>query len=125
MGKDGVRNVKRDSRPVAEIRERTTRQMSDIRDQLRATNARVGREVCHLVSVGTGVVRMRELNAEGKLPGFEHPSQLFSGGIGHGSPAIGHLCTYTFYAAVLQRDPQPLGAVISSYRRRALLTSAH
>ena len=82
--------------------------MDDIRIQLRATNARIGREVCFLVPVGTGVVRLRELLAEGKLPGFEKPSQLFSDDIGHGSPALSHLCTYLFYAAVFHRDPREL-----------------
>ena len=108
LGKDGITNAERDTRPVTEIRERTTRHMNDIRTQLRATNARVGREVCNLVPVGTAVVRMRELIAEGKLPGFNKPSHLFSDDIGHSSPAVNHVCTYMFYAAVFQRDPREL-----------------
>lgn len=108
LGKDGIENAERDTRPVAEIRERTLRHMNEIRAQLRTTNARVGREVCHLVPVGTAVVRLRELLAEGMLPGFEKPSQLFNDDIGHGSPAILHLGTYMFYAAVFHRDPRGL-----------------
>lgn len=93
---------------MAEIRERTLRHMHEIRAQLQAVNTRVGREVCRLVPVGIGVVRLRELLAEGKLPGFEKPSQLFNDDIGHGSPAILHLGTYMFYAAVFHRDPRGL-----------------
>lgn len=108
LGKDGITNAERDGRPVAEIRERTTRHMNEIRTQLRATNERVGRDVCRLVPIGLGVVRLREMIAEGKLPGFEKPSQLFHDDIGHGKPPIHHLCTYMFYAAVFQRDPRGL-----------------
>ena len=108
LGKDGIKNAERDTHPVAEIRERTTRHMDEIRTQLRATNARVGHEVCHLVPLGAAVVRLRELIAEGNLPGFDQPSQLFSDDIGHGSPAIHHLCTYMFYATVFHRDPREL-----------------
>lgn len=108
LGKDGIVNAQRDERPVAEIRERTLRHMEEIRTQLRAVNTRVGRNVCRLVPVGLGVVRLRELVAEGKLPGFERPSQLFYDDIGHGKPPIHHLCTYMFFAAVFQRDPRGL-----------------
>jgi hypothetical protein len=108
LGKDGIKNAERDTRPVEEIRERTLRHMNEIRAQLQAVNKRVGREVCRLVPVGIGVVRLRELLAEGKLPGFEKPSQLFNDDIGHGSPAVLHLGTYMFYAAVFQRDPRGL-----------------
>jgi hypothetical protein len=108
LGKDGITNAQRDERPVAEIRERTAKHLEDIRTQLRATNARVGREVCSLVPVGTGVVRLREMIAERKLPGFEKPSQLFYDDIGHGKAPIAQLMTYLYYIAVLHRDPRPL-----------------
>lgn len=108
LGKDGITNAERDTRPVAEIRERTAAHMNEIRTQLRATNKRVGREVCFLVLVGLGVIRLRELIAEGKLPGFDKPSQLFHDDIGHGTAPIHHLATYMFYAAVFHRDPRGL-----------------
>ena len=73
LGKDGLKNIERDGRPVSEIRERTARHMEEIRAQLRATNARVGREICTLIPVGTAVVRLRELVADGKLPALNGP----------------------------------------------------
>lgn len=110
LGKDGIKNAERDARPVSEIRDRTSRHMEEIRAQLRATNARVGREVCMLIPVGTGVVRMRELLAGGKLPGFTKPSQLFVDDIGHNHAAISHLQTYMYFAAIFHRDPRGLKA---------------
>jgi hypothetical protein len=108
LGPQGITNTQRDERPVAEIRDRTARHMEEIREQLRSVNRRVGRDLCTLVPVGAGVVRLRELVAEGKLPGFERPAQLFSDDIGHASPAVSHLATYMFYIALFQKDPRPL-----------------
>ena len=108
LGKDGIKNAERDSRPVSEIRDRTTKHMDEIRAQLRATNARIGREVCTLIPVGTAVVRLRELIAEGALPGFEKPSQLFVDDVGHNHTVIGHLAVYMYFAAVLHRDPREI-----------------
>lgn len=108
LGKGGITNAQRDTRPVSEIRERTMKHMSEISNQLTAINERAGREVCTLIPVGMGVVRLRELLAEGGLPGFTRPSQLFSDNIGHAHPAVLHLCCYMYYAAVFQRDPRGL-----------------
>ena len=108
LGKDGLKNIERDGRPVSEIRERTARHMEEIRAQLRATNARVGREICTLIPVGTAVVRLRELVADGKLPGFERPAQLFNDDIGHAKAPVLHLCAYMYFTAVFQRDPRGL-----------------
>jgi hypothetical protein len=110
LGKDGIKNAERDNRPVSEIRDRTARHLDEIRTQLRATNARSGREVCTLIPVGTAVVRLRELIAAGKLPGFTKPSQLFVDAIGHNHPIISHLQTYLYFAAVFHRDPRELKA---------------
>lgn len=110
LGKDGIKNPERDTRPVSEIRERTAKHMEEIRAQLRATNARIGREVCTLIPVGAAVVKLREMIAEGKLPGFTKPSQLFVDDIGHNHPVISHVQTYMYYAAVFHRDPRELKA---------------
>ena len=108
LGKGGIKNAERDTQPVSGIRERTLKHMDDIRAQLRTINQRVGREVCVLVPVGAAVVRLRELIAEGKLPGIEKPSQLFVDDIGHAHPAILHLCTYMYHAAVFHHDPREI-----------------
>lgn len=108
LGKGGIKNAERDTQPVAGIRERTAKHMNEIRTQLRTINQRVGREVCVLVPVGAAVVRLRELIAEGKLPGLEKPSQLFVDDIGHAHPAILHLCTYMYHVAVFHRDPREI-----------------
>jgi len=111
LGKGGIKNGERDTQPVSSIRERTLKHMHDIRAQLRTINQRVGREVCVLVPVGAGVVRLRELIAEGKLPGIDKPSQLFVDDIGHAHPAILHLCTYMYHAAVFHRDPREINGL--------------
>jgi len=108
LGKDGISNDERDLRPVSEIRDRTTRHMEDIRTQLRATNARVGRNVCTFVPAGAAVVRLRELIAENSLPGFSKPSQLFYDDIGHGKAPIAQLLNYMYYIAIFHRDPREL-----------------
>jgi hypothetical protein len=108
LGKDGIKNAERDARPVSEIRDRTAKHMEDIRTQLRATNQRIGREVCTLIPVGTAVVRLRELIAERKLPGFEKPSQLFRDDIGHPQAIVSQLVNYLYYIAIFHRDPREL-----------------
>jgi len=111
LGKGGIRNAERDQQPVSGIRERTAKHMDDIRAQLRSINQRAGREICLLVPVGAGVVKMRERLAEGKLPGFEKPSQLFSDDVGHAHPAVLHLCAYMYHAAVFHRDPREIAGL--------------
>lgn len=108
LGKDGITNAERDLRPVSEIRDRTERHVAAIRAQLQATNARLGREVCTIVPVGPAVVHLRERIAEGTLPGFERPSQLFVDDLGHTTAAIQHVCAYLYFAAVFRQDPQEL-----------------
>jgi hypothetical protein len=108
LGKDGIKNAERDTRPVSEIRERTAKHMEDIRTQLRATNQRIGRQICTLIPTGTAVVRLRELIAEGKLPGITKPSELFNDDIGHGRAAIAQLNNYLYYIALFHRDPREL-----------------
>jgi hypothetical protein len=108
LGKDGIKNAERDTRPVSEIRDRTARHMQEIRAQLRAIHQRVGRRVCTFIPVGTAVVRLRELIAEGKLPGFEKPSQLFHDDVGHGKAVISQLVNYMYFIALFQRDPRGL-----------------
>ena len=108
LGKDGITNAERDARPVSEIRDRTAQHLEAIRTQLRATNARIGRDVCVLIPCGTAVVRLRELIAEGKLPGFERPSQLFVDDLGHACAAVLHLNAYLYYVSIFHRDPRGL-----------------
>lgn len=108
LGPDGITNAERDDRPVAEVRERTAKHLEDIRTQLRATNARIGREVCTLVPAGTAVVRLRELIAERKLPGIEKPSLLFYDDVGHGKAPITQVVNYLYYIAIFHRDPREL-----------------
>jgi hypothetical protein len=108
LGQDGIKNAERDERPVSEIRERTAKHMEEIRAQLRATNQRVGREVCALVPVGNAVVRLREMIAEGTLPGFEKPSQLFHDDIGHGKAPIAQLMNFMYYIALFRKEPREL-----------------
>jgi hypothetical protein len=110
LGKDGITNAGRDARPVSEIRERTAKHMEEIRVQLRAINTRVGRDVCSLIPVGTAVVRLRELIAEGTLPGIDRPSRLFVDDIGHNHALISHVQVYMYYAALFHRDPRELTA---------------
>ena len=104
----GFKNADRDVRPLSEVRDAIARYAAELRAQLRAINAKHGREVCALVPAGFGVVRLRELIADGKLSGITQASQLFIDDTGHPQPAIAHLVSYMFYAAIFDRDPQLL-----------------
>ena len=78
-------------------------------ERLRGTSHDVTVGECRTaVTFGPAVVRLRELIAEGKLPGIEKPSQLFVDDIGHAHPAILHLCTYMYHAAVFHHDPREI-----------------
>lgn len=111
LGRNGITNAGRDTRPVSEIRERTTRHLDEVRAQLRGINARLGADVCRLIPTGAAVVRLRERMAAGEFPGFDRPSQLFSDDIGHAGLAVQHLNAYLHYAVIFGRDPRALAGI--------------
>ncbi len=59
--------------------------MGIVQKQVADLNARYGREVIHIVPVGNAVIRLRELVVDGKIPGINKQSELFSDPIGHAS----------------------------------------
>ena len=104
-GGAGFHNADRDTLPVADIRAATAEHVKQMSEQLRAINARHGRQVAFLVPAGTAVVRLRELLAEGKVPGITKPSKLFRDDIGHANDEVSHLVIYVNYAALYRRSP--------------------
>ncbi|MBL9151900.1 MAG: hypothetical protein JNK37_05430 [Verrucomicrobiales bacterium] len=111
LGRNGITNAGRDTRPVSEIRERTMKHLDEVRAQLRAINARVGADICHLIPTGAAVVRLRERIAAGELPGYDRPSLLFHDDIGHAGLAVQHLNAYLHYAVIFRRDPRTLAGI--------------
>jgi hypothetical protein len=107
-GGAGFRNADRDALPVADIRAATEEHVKQMREQLSEINARHGKPVAFLVPAGTAVVRLRELVAEGKVPGITHPSKLFRDDIGHANDEVSHLVIYVNYAALYRRSPAGL-----------------
>lgn len=66
------------------------------------------------VRSGTAVVRLRELLAEGKVPGIAKPSQLFRDDIGHANEAVSHLVIYVNFATLDRRTPAGLPGLARS-----------
>lgn len=98
-------NDERDTRGLDTVRASKARWDANLQKQLRALNAKHGREVCYLVPVGDAVLALRELIAAGKAPGLSKQTDLFTDPIGHGKPPLTALTTYCNFAALYRTSP--------------------
>jgi hypothetical protein len=63
------------------------------------------REAVSIVPVGDAVVKLRELVAQGKVPGVAKQSELFNDTIGHANPPILMLTAYCNFACITGSTP--------------------
>lgn len=98
-------NEERDTRGLDTVRASRDRLDAGLTAQLRALNAKHGRDVCFIVPVGDAVLALRELIAAGKAPGLSKQTDLFTDSIGHGKPPLLALTTYCNFAAIYRVSP--------------------
>ncbi len=106
-------NEARDARPLDIVKTANARWKGLLEPQLRALNAKLGREVINAVPVGDAVLKLRELVVAGKAPGIAKQSELFNDQIGHAKAPVVALATYCHFACIYRTspvgltDPQP------------------
>jgi hypothetical protein len=71
-------------------------------------NAKQSRRVMFLVPVGEAVTKLRGMIVEGKVPGVERQSQVFTDAMPHAGPLAAELAAYCNYAAIYRSSPEGL-----------------
>jgi hypothetical protein len=98
-------NAQRDETDLKKLRADQATWRGQMEEQAKAINANAGRDAVTIVPVGDGVVRLRELIAEGKVPGLAKQSELFTDTIGHVNAPVQLLTAYCNFACITGRSP--------------------
>lgn len=98
-------NAQRDETDLARLRAAQEKWRGQMEAQAKAINDKAGRQAVAIIPAGDAVVKLRELVAEGKVPGIAKQSELFTDTIGHGKPPIQLLTAYCNYACITGRSP--------------------
>lgn len=108
-GRGGIKTVADyDASNLADVQavyDRGRKGVEALADEL---NAKHDRRVVFLVPVGEAVTKLRSMIAEGKVPGVEKQSQVFSDAMPHAGPLAAELAAYCNYAAIYRRSPEGL-----------------
>ena len=100
-----VKNEDRDARSLDIVRTASKRFRDACEAQAAAINKKVGHDVVFVVPAGAAIMKLRELVAEGKVPGFTKQSDLFNDPIGHGKDPIQTLAAYCNFACIYHMSP--------------------
>ena len=102
-------NPTRDAATVASLRAQRDAHnsgwLTDLEAQVRKLNETVGRQAVFIVPVSNAVFALRERVAEGRAPGLNRQTDLFSDALGHPRPPLAVLVTYCHFAAIYGRSP--------------------
>lgn len=90
---------------VQAVYDRGRKGVEALADQL---NEKHGRRVVYLVPVGAAVTKLRRMIVDGKVPGVERQSQVFSDAMPHAGPLAAELAAYCNYAAIYRSSPEGL-----------------
>ncbi|MBI5395047.1 MAG: hypothetical protein HZA91_07095 [Verrucomicrobia bacterium] len=111
----GPKQVDRDSRTVAELRQMHAAYFQSMDDYIRALNRKFGKQALFIVPVGQAVLGLREKVIKGEAPGITKQSELFSDALGHAHAPVRVLSTYCHFAVIYRRSPigLPVPAALS------------
>lgn len=101
----GPKQVDRDSRTVAELRQMHAAYFQSMDDHVRALNRKFGKQTLFIVPVGQAVLGLREKVIKGEAPGIKKQSELFTDAIGHAHAPVRVLSTYCHFAVIYRRSP--------------------
>lgn len=105
LDKRVTNNAQRDETDMAKLRADQVKWREQMETQAKAINQKAGREAVTIVPVGDAVVKLRELVVDGKAPGIDKQSDLFTDPIGHGKTPVVILTTYCNFACITGRSP--------------------
>ncbi|MBI5395103.1 MAG: hypothetical protein HZA91_07385 [Verrucomicrobia bacterium] len=111
----GPKQVDRDSRTVAELRQMHAAYFQSMDDHVRALNRKFGKQALFIVPVGQAVLGLREKVIRSEAPGFRKQSELFTDALGHAHVRVRVLSTYCHFAVIHRRSPigLPVPAALS------------
>jgi hypothetical protein len=99
-------NAQRDETDLTRLRADQQAWRGQMEAQAKAINAKAGRQAVSIVPAGDAVVQLRELVAQGKVPGIAKQSELFNDTIGHANAPILLLTAYCNFACITGRSPR-------------------
>jgi hypothetical protein len=105
LGKRISGNPMRDETDLKKLKADQEKWRGQMEAQAKALNEKAKREAVFVIPAGDAVVRLRELLAEGKVPGITKQSDLFTDTIGHGKPPVLVLTSYCNYACITGQSP--------------------
>ncbi len=107
--KNAFSNETRNAATVASLRAQrdahNSAWLTDLEAQVRKLNDTVGHQAVFIVPVSNAVFALRERVAEGRAPGLNRQTDLFSDALGHPRPPLAVLVTYCHFAAIYGRSP--------------------
>ncbi|MCX6910144.1 MAG: hypothetical protein NTY01_19165 [Verrucomicrobia bacterium] len=111
----GPKQVDRDSRTIAELRQMHATYFRSMDDHVRALNRKFGKQALFIVPVGQAVLGLREKVIKGEAPGIRKQSELFADALGHAHVPVRVLSTYCHFAVIYRRSPVglPVPATLS------------
>lgn len=101
----GPKQVDRDSKTIAELRELHAGYFKSMDAHITALNKKFGKRALFVVPVGQAVLALRGKIIEGKAPGIEKQSALFTDSLGHVHPPVRVLAAYCHYSVIYKRNP--------------------
>jgi hypothetical protein len=105
MPEKGRAKTNWNARTVEEMRAIHADYVRNARDQVRASNQRLGKPVVFVVPVAQAVIALREKVAAGEAPGLKSQDDLFADSIGHARPPVELLSAYCHLAVGYRRSP--------------------
>lgn len=108
-GRGGIKTVADyDASNLADVQAAYDRGRKGVEALADEINAKQSRRVMFLVPVGEAVTKLRVMIVEGKVPGVERQSQVFTDAMPHAGPLAAELAAYCNYAAIYRSSPEGL-----------------
>ncbi len=106
-------NSQRDGMKIEDLQAAIDEWRTKLEAQVDELNEKHGRDAVFIVPAGDAVVKLRALVVEGKYPGVEAQSELFTDAIGHPGPHVQALAAYCNFAAIYRANPEGLDVIPS------------
>jgi len=91
-----------------------------LRQQLAGLNRELGRNITILVPLWDATLSLRQLIAQGKVPGLSKQTDLFMDGLGHAKKPLENMASYLWFAALYNQSPVGMKALGTGAQDRVL-----
>ncbi len=98
-------NSQRDTMLISDLQNAIDGWRTKLESQVDSLNKQHHRQAVFIVPVGDAVVKLRAMVIDGKFPGIQTQSELFTDPIGHAGPHVQALAAYCNYVAIYRENP--------------------